>query len=63
MYDTALSDTRNSKLKEQYVPPVARNRIASTNLLAGLVSCTPITAESVGVTGGSIKPRIFLNDS
>ena len=63
MYDIALSDTRNCKLKERYVSPVARNRIASINLLPGLISCVPITAESFGVIYGSIKPRTFLNDS
>ena len=63
MYDIALSDTRHCKLKERYVSHVARNRIASTNLSAGLISCVPITAESFGVICGLIKPRIFLNDS
>ena len=61
MYDIALSDTRNCKLKERYVSPVARNRIASTNFSAGITSCPPVTAESFGVICGSIKPRNFLN--
>ena len=63
MYDIALSGTQNCELKEPYVSPVARNRIVRTNLLAGLISYVPITAESFGVICGSIKPRIFLNDS
>ena len=63
MYDIALSGTQNCELKERYVSPVARNRIARTNLLAGLISCVPVTAESFGVICGSIKSRIFLNDS
>ena len=63
MYDILLSDTRNCKLEKRYASPVARNLIASTGLLACLISCAPITAESFGVICSSIKPRVFLNDS
>ena len=63
MCDIALSGTRNCKLKERYVSPLARNQIARTNLLAGLISCAQITVESFGVICSSIKARILLNDS
>ena len=48
IYDIALSDIRNWKLKERKVSPVARKRIVKTNLSAGFIIFVPLGDSSGG---------------